>query len=366
MKYLLTLLILIHALIHLIGFFKAFQLVEIKNLTSSVSKSAGVVWLFTTLLYFAVLAGYFLDKPFWPVIAIIASVISQVMIILIWKDARFGTFANILIIAVAVPAYANYRFQHSVELETTRLILGIKPQTYTVTEEACAQLPPPVQRWLKVSGAIGKGIAYCARIQQTGRLRTTPGGKWMPFSATQYVDLTNPAFIWNTTVQAAPLITMNGLDKFETGKGEMLIKLLALIPVVNEADNPKINSGSMLRYLGESVWYPTFVLSPYIFWESKDSLSAKATMRYGNTSAEGIYYFNNEGDFVAFEADRYYGGGEDARIERWRVEATDYQNFEGIRIPYKNKVIWKLKEVDFIWLELELTALETNKPELFD
>jgi hypothetical protein len=366
MKYAFALLVLIHALIHLMGFAKAFQLGNIESLTQPISKPAGLFWLLTTLLYLSALSGYFMDKPFWPILAIIASVMSQLLIIVVWQDAKFGTLANILIILVALPAIAGIRFQHMVTEESRELLKRATSQTQTLTQEQVYHLPVPVQRWLQQSGAVGKELPTVARIRQTGRMRTAPDGQWMPFTATQYFDLVHPAFVWNTTVQVAPLVTMNGRDKFSDGEGEMLINMLSLIPVVHEGHNTKINTGTMLRYLGETVWFPATVLSPFITWEEVDSLTATASMTYAGTTATGTYYFNSEGDFIAFEADRYYGGGEDARLERWRVEASGYREFNGIRVPYRNAVIWKLPEGDFLWLELELNDLDTNKPEAFD
>lgn len=48
------------------------------------------------------------------------------------------------------------------------------------------------------------------------------------------------------------------------------------------------------------------------------------------------------------------------------MEITGYKDFEGIRIPHKSKVTWKLKTGDFNWANVELTDLEFNKPELYN
>ncbi len=360
MKYVFAFLVVIHALIHLMAFAKAFQLGNSESLTQAISKPFGICWLLTTLVYLAALTGYFMDKTFWPVLAIIASVLSQVLIIMVWRDAKFGTIANILIVLIALPAFAHFRFQQMVTEESQELLKNIAPRTLTVTEEKLQHLPAPVQRWLQKSGVVGKDIPAVARIQQTGRMRTSPDSKWMPFNATQYFDLIQPAFVWNTTVQVAPLVTMTGRDKFLNGEGEMLIKILSLITVVNEGHNNKMNTGTMLRYMGETTWFPAAVLTPYFSWKQLDSMTVKATMNYAGTAAEGTYVFNEAGDFVAFEAERYYGGGNDARLECWRVEATGYRDFGGIRVPYRNRVVWKLREGDFTWLELEVTELEIN------
>jgi hypothetical protein len=45
MKIFFFLLILFHALIHLLGFLKGFQILELKEFTLSISKSMGLIWL---------------------------------------------------------------------------------------------------------------------------------------------------------------------------------------------------------------------------------------------------------------------------------------------------------------------------------
>lgn len=366
MKYIFLFILLIHGLIHLVGFAKAFQLATIENIVSPISKPAGAVWLMVTLLFLITCAGFFMDKSFWPVAAIVASLLSQLIIIMVWKDAPWGTLANVIILVVAVPAYANFQFQKMVDKEIDALLNNVASQPFVATQRESENLPEPVQQWLRKSVVADKEPVHSARIKQTGRMRTAPDSKWMNFKATQYYDFNIPAFVWTTHVEMIPMINMVGRDKFTTGEGEMLIKFLSLIPVVNEANNEKINSGTMLRYLGELIWFPSTVLSPYITWEEIDSRTAKATMQYKNTTAQGIFFFTEHGDIAAFEAQRYYGGGAEAKLETWRVEVMDYKLFDDVRVPYKNRVIWKLDEGDFNWLELEITALETNNPTRFE
>jgi hypothetical protein len=45
MQYVLTALLLLHGLIHLLGFSKAYQLAELKEFMKPVSRPAGILWL---------------------------------------------------------------------------------------------------------------------------------------------------------------------------------------------------------------------------------------------------------------------------------------------------------------------------------
>jgi len=79
-----------------------------------------------------------------------------------------------------------------------------------------------------------------------------------------------------------------------------------------------------------------------------------------------LFIFTKNGELKSFEAERYYGAGEDAQKERWLVEALSYKEFEGITVLNKSKVTWKLPNGDFNWLNLEITKLEYNPQQIFD
>lgn len=92
-----AIIMLIHGLIHLMGFAKAFNLADIEALTLPISKTAGLFWLIACLLMLATAAGYLLRMEGWWILAVIAIVVSQALIFLYWPDAKVGTIANIII-----------------------------------------------------------------------------------------------------------------------------------------------------------------------------------------------------------------------------------------------------------------------------
>lgn len=80
------------------GFVKGFGIAEIKTLKKDISRSMGLLWLFSTLLLMITAVSLLLKFEFWRVIAIPAILLSQILIIIHWKDAKFGTIANIIIL----------------------------------------------------------------------------------------------------------------------------------------------------------------------------------------------------------------------------------------------------------------------------
>lgn len=291
--------------------------------------------------------------------AIPAVLLSQILIVGQWRDAKFGTVANVIALAGIVLAYGLWSFNTMVNRELTAFLPKETLAQPVLTQSMLAPLPPVVQKWLEHTGTVGKPLIHTAHIRQKGEMLTKPGGNRVPFEAEQWNTVLRPGFIWRTTMQAAPGIAIVGRDKYVDGRGIMLIKLLALFPIAN-ARGPETDQGSMLRNLGEICWMPSAALNESIRWEQLDTFSAKATMTNGGITASGIFRFDAAGDMTSFEARRYYDRKEGATLEDWLVVNTDYGVLAGIRMPVKSEVTWKLAGGDFTWLKLEIVGVAYN------
>lgn len=352
----------IHAVIHLLGFLKAFQLAEINQLTQHISKPMGMLWLLALILFLAAAIQFIINHDLWWITGLAAVILSQILIVLFWQDAKFGTIPNIIILLVAIVAFAGWSFNRDVKNEVTEMLSEKSVDKKEIlTEEKISHLPPVIQRWLKNSGAVGREKIHSVYLKQHGKIRMKPEQEnWYDAQAEQWFTVDNPAFIWKVKVDMMPLVFFTGRDKFSDGKGSMLIKILSLINIVNSNDNEKINQGTLQRYLGEIVWFPTAAVSPFIKWEEVDSITAKATMSYKETTGSALFYFNEDGDFVKFSAMRYMGTENDSQLKEWTITLNEYKIYDGIKIPVKGEATWKLDNGDFTWYKLEIYDVKYN------
>lgn len=276
MKWLFFFILTIHSLIHLLGFLKAFQLAEITMLTQHISNLVGLLWLAALLLFLSSAALFITDNHLWWLTAIPGVFLSQSLIIFLWSDAKFGTTPNIIILIIALVALADWYFNREVKNEVSEM-LSKNPvdKKEILTEEKISHLPPIVRRWLKTSGVLGRERIRSVYLKQKGMMRLkTEQKNWYYAQAEQWFTVDNPAFIWKVNVDMMPLVFFTGRDKFFDGKGNMLIKIQSLVKIVNDNDNEKINQSTLQRYLGETIWFPSAVVSPHIQWEEVDSLTA--------------------------------------------------------------------------------------------
>ena len=86
----------LHGLIHLLGFLKAYQFANIEELKLPISKTAGIFWLISFILIISAVNLYLAENSLYLGLGFSAILISQVMIIGAWDDAKFGTIPNII------------------------------------------------------------------------------------------------------------------------------------------------------------------------------------------------------------------------------------------------------------------------------
>ncbi|SMP54296.1 DUF6544 family protein [Anoxynatronum buryatiense] len=267
----------------------------------------------------------------------------------------------LLLTLVAASGIAHLFFQQHVKQEVESLFHQVQHYDELVTQEHLEGLPKNVQAWLEYSGIVGREKISAVRLKQTASMRLGKDQSWLPVEAEQYFASEKPGFIWRARVQAAPFIHIAARDKYDHGHGNMLIKPLSLI-TLSDAKGAEIDQGTMLRYLAETMWFPSAALEDYIVWETIDDTHAKATMTYEDVQASGIFTFNSDGAAVKFEAERYGEFNGAFRLHTWAVPVSDYRSFDGMMVPTKGEVTWKLPEGDFNWFRFEVIEMEYNQP----
>jgi len=361
MKILFFAIILLHGALHMLGFIKAFGIIEAEQLTAEISIPLGLSWLLVSVLFLVVGTLFLLEINWWVYPALFAVLLSSLLIFSTWADARFGMIPNLIILALLAISYSSDLFEKKITLETGAILgtISLSDQEL-VTENDLRNLPAPVQRRIQTTGMLGKPKIKSGKVVQHALMKLKPEQKdWIRAEALQYTTTEVPAFIWTVDMRMMPGVCIKGRDKFENGTGEMLIKMNSLINIVNEKGD-KLDMGTLQRFLGELVWFPSLALSPYIQWEAIDDYSSKATMTYQGTAGSGVFYFNEQGDFVKFIAMRYHGNEPDSRTYPWVLTVDAYTHFNGIKVPSHMKATWELEKGSWTWLDLEIKDIRYN------
>lgn len=109
LRYIIAFILLVHGLIHFMGFAKAFGYGDMKQLTVPISKPIGALWMITAFMFIIAIVLFLLKREYWWMIGLVAAIISQIVIIMSWSDAKFGTIANIILIVWIIIDWKNHQ-----------------------------------------------------------------------------------------------------------------------------------------------------------------------------------------------------------------------------------------------------------------
>ena len=129
-----------------------------------------------------------------------------------------------------------------------------KDSVKTYTQELLTGLPEPVQRYFKYVLREGQHKITTVRFKHDGQFKTGAEKSWVAIKGEQYVTTETPGFIWKGTTT---LFTAR--DLYIADKGRLTVSLFSVIKVV-DAKGKNYDQGELLRWLGESVLYPTNLL----------------------------------------------------------------------------------------------------------
>ncbi len=208
-------------------------------------------------------------------------------------------------------------------------------------------LPAPVKRYLNTVIPEDQPYAESVRLEQSGKFRI--GGldsPWSDMTATQHFTVAPPGFVWDAKIRMFPLMNVRVVDMYKSGEGSLNAKLLSTITVADQKPEPEVNSGELMRYLAESVWFPTALLPDQgVMWTAVSDEEARATIEYGDTMASLIFH-SNEQNLVdrVFSDQRYREVEGEFEPTSWTGFFSNYQEKNGMLIPLDGMVQWNLEK----------------------
>ena len=105
-KEVIIVLLLVHGIIHLVGFAKGFGVSEIDQFSAQVTRKFGTLWLAASILLLISATFFLLGNSFWIPLVILSLCLSQILIVKYWFDAKTGTIINAFL-AIAIVIYFN-------------------------------------------------------------------------------------------------------------------------------------------------------------------------------------------------------------------------------------------------------------------
>ncbi len=218
-------------------------------------------------------------------------------------------------------------------------------------------LPEPVERYFRYVLKDGQPFISYVRLKHDGQFKAGLDKEWTNIEGEQYFTAEKPGFIWKGTTSM-----FTARDMYVADKGRLIVTLFSLYNIVN-GSGENFNEGELQRWLGESVWFPTNLLpSERNQWLPIDANSAKLSFKYGVVSFSYIVTFNKIGEVTQMETKRFLG--EEDR-EPWLCKMADYREINGVIVPMKAEVFWKLEKGEVSYAKFNVKKIEYDMPTKF-
>ncbi|WP_221393546.1 DUF6920 family protein [Dyadobacter sp. NIV53] len=264
----------------------------------------------------------------------------------------------IIIVAVTAPLTGEFFLSAQFKDEVRRLYLNReKVSAKRFSYQQLDGLPVPVQKYFKHVLPEGQPAIQSVRMLQKGQFKTGLKKDWINIDGEQYVTTQKPGFVWK-----GKTYMFSARDMYLNGKGKLVVDLFSIYRL-QKGEGPKYDEGELLRWLGESVVYPTNLLpGDNLLWFPIDDKSAQLIYYYKGISLSYNVFFNNKYEIERMETQRYMG---DTNKEKWVNKLSNYQLRNGILIPIDLEAGWQLKEGYFPYAKFQITNIEYNKFEMF-
>jgi len=211
-----------------------------------------------------------------------------------------------------------------------------------LSADELAGLPAPVRRYMTVCGFAGRPKQWYAQLNwASAEMRLSGSGRWRKMECYQFNSVPEPVRIAHMKMRVGGVWPLEARDKFQNGRGNMLIRLLKFF-TLQDVYGREMDESALVTVLAEALLIPAYAVQPYIRWEAIGPDRAVAFINSGEAVVHGVFIFNEAGEFVRFESQQRWRtekGGHFKRVP-WRVTAGDYVSRDGILHPKRVAAAW--------------------------
>ncbi|MFZ0548777.1 MAG: DUF6544 family protein [Candidatus Promineifilaceae bacterium] len=348
--------VMIHGLIHLLGFMAYWPLIEIAELSYKTTLLGGrwdigqvgmrlfsVLWLVAGIGLVGALIGIIFGRDWWLPVMGAAVLLSLVICLLDWDNAWRGAVLDLV-------ALVPLLFVRGLQIQPEPFADYPQPSQPLTAVSLPTDLPDPVARYYQAIMPDRLPVLDSAVITGHGNLRFA--GITFP-TRLRFIHQAGQGYrhYIEATLFGFPLLRVN--ERYLNGQAWMEL------PVGLVENEPTINMAANLGLWGESIWLPSIYLTDArIRWQAIDDRSARLIVPFGEEEDTFTVFFDSEtGLMTSMEAMRYREADDEGKIP-WQLDVLAWDDYQGIRVPSRSTATWA--DENSPWLVIEIDDVIYN------
>jgi len=245
--------------------------------------------------------------------------------------------------------------------DSEKLILKAKQQKEIKFINA-SELPQPVYNYLNLVEKDSLLFNRFVKLNIKGEFKPSIDGEWKSLEVVQYFLTTEPAFIWDAELEMSSLAWIKSTETYLDNRGSVISRLWSSVKIESSLGE-EIDKSSLVRYLIESVYYPTvWKDTSLIKWKEIDSLNVKAFIKFGVNHASAVFHFDNEGYIKSVSSnDKYLNARGILESIPFTQFYSEYREYDNLIIPSKITMEWDFDGNKFTFGKFSITSFDINK-----
>jgi hypothetical protein len=264
-----------------------------------------------------------------------------------------ASVAAVAAVALLIADRAFYRrFEH--EAQHAKAVAGAQGSA-PVTEQDLREVPEPIARWIRWSGAVGKARVSFVRVAHGGRFKSGATRPWMPIRGEYVITTKKPSFHWYGRMRMAPGVNVAAIDSYLDSHGRMVVKALSAFTLV-DARSRETDQSAFGRCVAELSMAPTFFLDRNLVrCEQTGRDSARCSVADGPFSTEADLFVHSDGSLDRIVVMRHFDRGEGRSTLEWFTgKSREPRSYDGRMLASRFDGYWNLPDGDLHYVAFEV------------
>lgn len=246
------------------------------------------------------------------------------------------------------------RFEELVAAEFTSQPLAARTP---LREEDLSHLPPPVQRYVRASGSVGKPRPQNVRVEFDAVMRRKPGNAGMPATSVQLNFFGRPARLFFMRARMIGL-PVRALHVYRAEQATFQVRVASLIDMIDQSGEP-ISRAETVTVLNDlCAFAPGALIDERLAWQPIDEQSAGVTFTNGPHRVSATLIFGTGDELVDFWSDDRPDSSSGSPVPmRWSTPLGEYRVVDGIRVPTRGRTVYARPEGPFTYGEFTLRSI---------